>query len=55
MKTRSSTALLTPFPLPGTAACDVDQTEATERPDVEVEEGNMLQYDVEGGAGERSP
>lgn len=48
MKTRSVMALLTPFLLLGTAACDVDQTEAGELPDVEVEEGNMPEYDVEG-------
>lgn len=31
------------------AACDVDQTEEGELPDIEVEdEGNMPEYDVEG-------
>ncbi|MEM7665308.1 MAG: hypothetical protein AAF250_05585 [Pseudomonadota bacterium] len=31
----------------GLAACDVDQTEETELPDVEVEGGNMPEFDVE--------
>jgi len=29
------------------AACDVDQTEEGEMPEVSVEEGNMPEYDVE--------
>jgi hypothetical protein len=32
----------------GLAACDVDQTEEGELPDVDVEAGNMPEYDVEG-------
>lgn len=31
----------------GLAACDVDQTEEMEMPDVEVSEGNMPEFDVE--------
>ena len=31
----------------GLAACDVDQTEEAELPDVEVEGGNMPEFDVE--------
>lgn len=39
-------AMMMALPL---AACDVDQTEEGELPDVEVEEeGNMPEYDVEG-------
>lgn len=31
----------------GAAACDVDQTEEAELPEVDVEGGNMPEYDVE--------
>ena len=31
----------------GVAACDVDQTEEGEMPDVDVEGGNMPEYDVD--------
>ena len=30
------------------AACDVDQTEEGEMPEISVEEGNMPEFDVEG-------
>ena len=47
MHMRKSAALAIALMLP-LAACDVDQTEQGDLPDVEVEEGNMPEYDVEG-------
>lgn len=32
----------------GLSACDIDQTEEGEMPEVEVEGGNMPEYDVDG-------
>ncbi len=48
MSTRKILALCTGLLVLPLAACDVDQTEAGEMPDVEVEEGNMPEYDVDG-------
>ena len=39
--------LIAPFFAFGMAACDVDQTEEGEMPDVEVEEGELPAYDVD--------
>ena len=46
MKRLIATSLIAPFAL-GLAACDVDQTEEGEMPEVRVEGGNMPEYDVE--------
>ena len=46
MKRLIATSLIAPFAL-GLAACDVDQTEEGEMPEVSVEGGNMPEYDVE--------
>lgn len=46
MKKLISAALIAPLAL-GLAACDVDQTEEGEMPDVEVSGGNMPEFDVE--------
>lgn len=46
MKKLISAALIAPLAL-GLAACDVDQTEESEMPDVEVSGGNMPEFDVE--------
>lgn len=40
--------LIAPLFAVGMTACDVDQTEEGEAPDVEVEEGQLPAYDVEG-------
>ncbi|GMM91899.1 hypothetical protein [Qipengyuania sp. MTN3-11] len=45
MKKLVSIALVSAAAL-GLAACDVDQTEEGEMPEVTVEEGNMPEYDV---------
>ena len=42
-----ATALILSAATLGLAACDVDQTEETELPEVEVTEGNMPEFDVE--------
>lgn len=47
MKPRAMIALATPLLLLSVAACDVDQTEAGEMPDVEVQEGELPEYDVD--------
>ena len=46
MKRLIATSLVIPFAM-GLAACDVDQTEEGEMPDIQVEGGNMPEYDVE--------
>lgn len=46
MKRLIATSLIVPFAM-GLAACDVDQTEEGELPEVTVEGGNMPEYDVE--------
>jgi hypothetical protein len=46
MKRLIAASLIAPFAL-GLAACDVDQTEEGEMPEVRVEGGNMPEYDVE--------
>ncbi|MBI1404010.1 MAG: hypothetical protein GC147_12455 [Porphyrobacter sp.] len=46
MKRLIATSLIVPFAL-GLAACDVDQTEDGEMPEVDVKGGNMPEYDVE--------
>lgn len=46
MKRLIAASLIAPFAL-GLAACDVDQTEEGEMPEVEVKGGNMPEYDVE--------
>lgn len=40
--------LLAPLFAVGMTACDVDQTEEGDLPDVEVQEGELPAYDVEG-------
>lgn len=47
MKTRMFGALLAPVLAFGLAACTVDQTEEGEMPDVDVEAGQLPQYDVQ--------
>lgn len=47
MDIKKTLALATGLLVLPLAGCDVDQTEAGELPDVEVEEGNMPEYDVE--------
>ena len=47
MKIRILGALLTPLFALGVAACDVDQTEEGSMPEVEVEGGNLPEYDVD--------
>lgn len=42
------TLLIAPLFAVGMSACDVDQTEEGEAPDVEVQEGELPAYDVEG-------
>ena len=42
-----ATALVLTAATLGLAACDVDQTEEAELPDVDVEGGNMPEFDVE--------
>lgn len=42
------TLLIAPLFAVGLTACDVDQTEEGQAPDVEVEEGQLPAYDVEG-------
>ena len=42
-----ATALVLSAATLGLAACDVDQTEEAELPDVDVEGGNMPEFDVE--------
>ena len=46
MKRLIASSMLLPFAM-GLAACDVDQTEEGELPEVSVEGGNMPEYDVE--------
>lgn len=46
MKKLIAAALIAPLAM-GLAACDVDQTEEGELPDVEVTGGNMPEFDVE--------
>lgn len=40
--------LIAPLFAVGMTACDVDQTEEGDMPDVEVEEGQLPAYDVQG-------
>lgn len=40
--------LIAPLFAVGMTACDVDQTEEGEMPDIEVEEGQLPAYDVDG-------
>lgn len=47
MKTRILGAVLTPLFALGMAACSVEQTEEGEMPEVEVEGGNLPEYDVD--------
>ena len=47
MRTRTLTALLAPMMAFGLAACDVDQTQDGELPDVDVEGGQLPEYDVD--------
>lgn len=47
MKTRILGAILAPVFAFGLAACSVEQTEEGEAPDVDVEAGQMPEYDVE--------
>lgn len=47
IRTRALTALLAPVLAFGIAACDVDQTQDGEMPDVDVEGGQLPQYDVD--------
>jgi hypothetical protein len=42
------TLFLAPLFAVGMTACDVDQTEEGQAPDVEVQEGELPAYDVEG-------
>ena len=42
-----TTALVLGVATLGLSACDVDQTEEAELPDVDVEGGNMPEFDVE--------
>lgn len=46
MKKLIATILIVPLAM-GLVACDVDQTEEGEMPDVEVSGGNMPEFDVE--------
>ena len=46
MKRYLITALIAPLAI-GLAACDVDQTKEAELPEVDVEGGQMPEYDVE--------
>ena len=47
MKFRLLSAVFAPALLFGLAACDVDQTREGEMPDVEVEGGQLPEYEVE--------
>ena len=47
MKIRILGAVLTPLVALGIAACSVDKTEEGEMPEVEVEGGNLPEYDVD--------
>ena len=47
MKIRILGAFLAPLFALGVAACDVDQTEEGDLPEVEVEGGNLPEYDVD--------
>lgn len=42
------TLFIAPLFAVGMTACDVDQTEEGDMPDIEVEEGELPAYDVEG-------
>ncbi len=42
------TLFIAPLFVVGMTACDVDQTEEGDMPDVEVQEGELPAYDVEG-------
>lgn len=46
MKRLIASSMILPFAM-GLAACDVDQTEEGELPEVDVKGGNMPEYDVE--------
>lgn len=47
MKIRILGAFLAPLFALGVAACDVDQTEEGDMPEVNVEGGNLPEYDVD--------
>jgi hypothetical protein len=47
MRIRALSALLAPVLAFGIAACDVDQTQQGELPDVDVEGGQLPEYDVD--------
>ena len=47
MRMRVLGALLTPLLALGLTACEVEQTEEGELPEVEVEGGNLPEYDVD--------
>ena len=47
MKSRLLALLIAPALALGVAACDVDQTEEGELPDIDVEGGNLPEYDVD--------
>jgi hypothetical protein len=47
MKSRLLALLIAPAFALGVAACDVDQTEEGSLPDVDVEGGNLPEYDVD--------
>jgi len=47
MKIRILGAVLTPLLALGMAACSVEQTEEGEMPSIEVEGGNLPEYDVD--------
>lgn len=47
MSKKILTLLIAPLFAVGLTACDVDQTEEGEMPDVEVQEGELPAYDVE--------
>ena len=47
MRIKALSALLAPVLAFGIAACDVDQTEQGELPDVDVQGGQLPEYDVD--------
>jgi len=47
MRSRLLALLIAPALALGVAACDVDQTEEGSLPDVDVEGGNLPEYDVD--------
>lgn len=47
MKLRALTAVAAPALVLGLAACDIDQTREGEAPEIEVEGGQLPEYDVD--------